>query len=79
MGGMVEAGASASVKLPESVVDGLKAEARRAKKSVATLLNEFLEDREAARAGDAALKRFRDGGAKAVPHSEVKRRLGLAD
>ena len=75
MGGMVEVGASASVRLPESLVEGLRAEARRERKSVATLINEFLADRQDYR--DAIASQKRSAGKKSHSLADIKRRYGL--
>jgi hypothetical protein len=71
-------GDTAVLELPAGVVSGLEREARRARKPVAALLANVLEDIADARAADAALKRHLDSGKKPLSSAAVKKRLGLA-
>ena len=66
-----------SIELPAEIAAMLKAEARRRRISIATIIADWLQDQADAREADRRWKSLQNGKTKAVPAEDVYKRLGI--
>ena len=66
-----------SIEIPANLIENLKKESNRRRKTVEQIIAEVLEDREDFMLAEKCMKGINSGKTKLIPQKTIKKKLGL--